>query len=307
MKWFQTASMCLLLVLTGCATTSDNTSRWVYPPMAVPLQPSVQQEVQIARLSQLLQRPDLNDEVRAKMLFERGNYYDSVGLRDLARLDFNQSLSLNPAQPDIFNLLGVYFTQVGEFDAAYESFDSTLELDPANSYAERNRSIALYYGERYDLANEEMMKHYADDPSDPFRALWLYIIQHELTPEQAKLDLQKRYESRDEQWGWVLVAIMLDDITEEQAFKAILTGTRDNTLLAQRLTETYFYLAKRHHMNGDYANAISLYKLAVSFNVYGYVEHRYSFLELSRIFTTLKAEHLAQVKLAEAEEEANAK
>ncbi|HAH01443.1 MAG TPA: lipoprotein NlpI, partial [Vibrio sp.] len=110
MKWFQTASMCLLLVLTGCATTSDNTSRWVYPPMAVPLQPSVQQEVQIARLSQLLQRPDLNDEVRAKMLFERGNYYDSVGLRDLARLDFNQSLSLNPAQPDIFNLLGVYFT-----------------------------------------------------------------------------------------------------------------------------------------------------------------------------------------------------
>jgi len=157
-----------------------------------------------------------------------------------------------------------------------------------------------------------MMKHYADDPSDPFRALWLYIIQHELTPEQAKLDLQKRYESRDEQWGWVLVAIMLDDITEEQAFKAILTGTRDNTLLAQRLTETYFYLAKRYHMNGDYANAISLYKLAVSFNVYEYVEHRYSFLELSRIFSTLKAEHLAQsklaaAKLAEAEEEAKAK
>ena len=60
-------------------------------------------------------------------------------------------------------------------------------------------------------------------------------------------------------------------------------------------------------MNGDYANAISLYKLAVSFNVYEYVEHRYSFLELSRIFSTLKAEHLAQAKLAAAEEEANAK
>ncbi len=72
--------------------------------------------------------------------------------------------------------------------------------------------IALYrtllWWRRHTLANEEMMKHYTDDPSDPFRALWLYIIQHELTPEQAKLDLQKRYESRDEQWGWVLVAIM---------------------------------------------------------------------------------------------------
>lgn len=304
MKWFQTASLSLLLVLTGCASTMDSSAqRWVYPPMAVPLQPSVQQEVQIARLSQLLQRPDLGDEVRAKMLFERGNYYDSVGLRDLARLDFNQSLSLNPAQPDIFNLLGVYFTQVGEFDAAYESFDSTLELDPSNSYAERNRAIALYYGERYELSNEEMLKHYNDDPSDPFRALWLYIIQSELTPEQALKDLQSRYQDRDEQWGWVLVAIMLDEISEEQAFKAILSGTRDNTLLAQRLTETYFYLGKRYHLRGDYANAISLYKLAVSFNVYEYVEHRYSFLELGRIFMDLKEERLAQAKLEQAKAE----
>ena len=144
MKWFQTASLCVAIALTGCANTSQQSAQqWIYPPMAVPLQPSVQQEVQIARLSQLLQRPDLSDEVRAKMHYERGNYYDSVGLRDLARLDFNQSLQLNPAQPDIFNLLGVYFTQVGEFDAAYEAFDSTLELAPENSYAERNRAIAL--------------------------------------------------------------------------------------------------------------------------------------------------------------------
>ncbi|MBW3694210.1 lipoprotein NlpI [Vibrio sp. T187] len=300
MKWFQTASLFLLITLTGCASTTESPSQWVYPPMAVPLQASVQQEVQIARLTQLLQRTDLKNEVRAKMLFERGNYYDSVGLRDLARLDFNQSLSLNPAQPDIFNLLGVYFTQVGEFDAAYEAFDSTLELDPSNSYAERNRSIALYYGERYELASEEMAKHYSDDPSDPFRALWSYIIQYELEPEQAKLDLQARYAERDESWGWVLVAIMLEDITEEQAFKAILAGTRDNTLLAQRLTETYFYLAKRYHMQGDFANAISLYKLALSFNVYEYVEHRYSYLELARIFEQVQADRIAQAKAQQA-------
>ncbi|MDK9759666.1 lipoprotein NlpI, partial [Vibrio sp. D173a] len=118
-------------------------------------------------------------------------------------------------------------------------------------------------------------------------------------------DLKSRYQDRDEQWGWVLVAIMLDEISEEQAFKAILTGTRDNTLLAQRLTETYFYLAKRYHMRGDYANAISLYKLAVSFNVYEYVEHRYSFLELGNIFTEIKEERIAQAKLEQEQAEAN--
>lgn len=298
MKWFQTAALGLtLLVTAGCASKSSQQAEWLYPPMAVPLQASVQQEVQIARLSQLLQRPDLTSEVRAKMFFERGNYYDSVGLRDLARLDYNQSLALNPAQPDLFNLLGVYFTQAGEFDAAYDAFDSTLELDPDNSYAERNRAIALYYGDRIELALEDIEKHYNQDPSDPFRALWLYLIQAEVDPAFARQDLVLRYQRRDEQWGWVLVAITLGDVTEQQAFKAILSGTRDNTLLAQRLTEAYFYLGKRYQSEGDFASAISLYKLAISFNVYEYVEHRYAFLELSRIYNEVKEQQLAKAKL----------
>ncbi|MGD8232267.1 lipoprotein NlpI [Vibrio sp. TRT 1302] len=297
MKWFQTATLSLALAITaGCASTSSNNAQWLYPPMAVPLQASVQQEVQIARLSQLLQRPDLSNDVRAKMLYERGNYYDSVGLRDLARLDYNQSLALNPAQPDLFNLLGVYFTQVGEYDAAYDAFDSTLELDPDNSYAARNRAIALYYGDRIDLALEDMQKHYDEDPSDPFRALWRYIIKQEKQPDVAREELLKVYQTRDEQWGWVLVAITLGEVSEDQAFKAILAGTRDNTVLAQRLTEAYFYLGKRYQAEGDFASAISLYKLAISFNVFEYVEHRYSFLELSRIYNQVKAEHLAKNK-----------
>ncbi len=304
MKWFQTASLCIAIALTGCANTSQQSDqKWVYPPMAVPLQPSTQQEVQIARLSQLLQRSDLSDEVRAKMYYERGNFYDSVGLRDLARLDFNQSLQLNPAQPDIFNLMGVYFTQVGEFDAAYEAFDSTLELAPDNTYAERNRAIALYYGGRIGLALEDMTKHYQEMPSDPFRALWLYIIEAELNPEQAKANLEQHYQrDRSEEWGWVLVAIMLRDISDEQALKVIMDGTRENYRLAERLTETYFYLAKRHHLEGDIVSAISLYKLAISFNVYDYVEHRYSFLELSEIYKQLQQDKLARLKAEQQQE-----
>jgi lipoprotein NlpI len=296
-KWFRAASLSLLVALGGCASNAQNESQWLYPPMARALQPSVQQQVQIARLTQLLQRPDLADEVRAKMFYERGNVYDSVGLRDLARLDYNQSLSLNPAQPDLFNLLGVYFTQAGEFDAAYDAFDSTLELAPENSYAWRNRAIALYYGDRIELALEDIQQHYDEDPSDPFRALWLYIIKAEKEPQLAYQQLMDQYQQRDEQWGWVLVAITLGDVTEEQAFKAILAGSRDNTLLAQRLTEAYFYLGKRYQATGDFVSAISLYQLAISFNVYDYVEHRYSFLELNRIYQQVKAEQVAKAKL----------
>lgn len=303
MKWFQTVTLGLsMLIATGCASTADK-QQWFYPPMAVPLQASMQQEVQIARLSQLLLRSNLSDELRAKMLYERGNYYDSVGLRDLARLDYGQSLKLNPAQSDLFNLLGVYYTQVGEFDAAYEAFDSTLDLDPSHSYAVRNRAIALYYGGRIELSLEDIEVHFAEDPNDPFRALWRYLIKLEQTPELARQDLLKLYQKRDNQWGWVLVALSLGEVSEEQTFKAIFAGTRDNTVLAQRLTEAYFYLGKRYQYEGDFASAISMYKLAISFNVFEYVEHRYSFLELSRIFNQVKAEQLAKAKLDEAKQQ----
>ena len=300
MKWFKTATVSVaLLLLAGCASNSsddEQATQWVYPPMAIPLQASVQQEVQIARLTQLLQRPDLTVDVRAKMFYERGNAYNSVGLRDLARLDFTQSLNLNPAQPDIFNLLGVYYTETGEFDAAYDSFDSTLELDPTNEYAKRNRAVALYYGERPELALEEIEKHYQSNPSDPFRALWRYIIKMDINPELATSELSQSFEAHNDEWGWLLVAMMLDDVSEEQLFKIVLSSTRDNNLLAQRLTETYFYLGKRYQMQGNYAHAVSLYKLAIAFNVFDYVEHRYAFMEMGRIYKDVRDAQQAKEK-----------
>ncbi|MFZ5841200.1 MAG: lipoprotein NlpI, partial [Pseudomonadota bacterium] len=99
-----------------------------------------------------------------------------------------------------------------------------------------------------------------------------------------------------EEWGWVLVAIMLRDVSDEQALKLIMDGTRENYRLAERLTETYFYLGKRHQLQGDLASAISLYKLAISFNVYDYVEHRYSFLELAQIYERLQQDRMAKLK-----------
>ena len=73
MKWFQAAILSMtLLGNLGCSSLIDRQPDWVLPPMVEALQPTLQQEVQIARLSQLLQRNDLPNETRAKMYFERG-------------------------------------------------------------------------------------------------------------------------------------------------------------------------------------------------------------------------------------------
>jgi len=303
-KWFQTATLSLaLLVTAGCASTSSQQAEWVLPPMVEALQPSLQQEVQIARLSQLLGRTDLPNETRAKILYERGNYYDSVGLRNLARLDYEQSLAIYPAQADLFNLLGVYFTEKRNFDAAYDAFDSALELAPDNSYAARNRAIALYYGGRFDLALEEMQQQYEQDSSDPFSALWLYIIKSKLSPEVAKQELEQSYQNRNDKWGWIMVALTLGEVSEKQAFKAIVESTRDKVVLAQHLTEAYFYLGKRYQQGDseqDIAKAISFYRLAISFNVFEYVEHRYAILELTNIYEDLQAQVIARAKAQQA-------
>lgn len=288
MNWIRVAVVGAVMVLSGCAST-NNTSGWSYPPMAVPLQASIQQEIQLSRLDQLLLRPDIDDMTRAKMFYERGLINDSLGLRDLARVDFTQSLNLKPDQSDVFNILGVYYTQNTDFDGAYEALDSALELDSNNQFAERNLAIALYYGERYDQAYEIAKKHYNDAPTDPYRAIWLYWIGLEVDSVKATEEFKVQYQQRvDDDFGWDLAGVILKETTEDEFFKKILITTRNNVALAEKLTEGYFYLAKSYQNDGDYPNAIALYKLAMAGNVYEFVEHRYSFVELGKIFRSLR-------------------
>ena len=276
--------MATVLAISGCSTTS---TQWTQPPMAIPYQANFQQQIQLARIEQILQRPNIPPTTLATIYYDRGLLHDSLGLRDLARLDFNKSLTINPNQPDLFNVAGVIFTQMGMLDSAYESFDSTLDLAPDHPYAHRNRGIALYYGERYDLANDDLLPHYQQDIDDPYRVIWLYINDLKYTPQQAHTLLQQRYTASDKQdWGWQIVRMYLGEISEEQFLTEIAEQSQSNEQLALRLTEGYFYLAQIYQHNQDYPTAIMLYKLALSGNVYEFIEHRLSLLELSRIFTT---------------------
>lgn len=295
-KWF---CLTITFFLMGCANQGSSTHSWAYPPLAIPLQPSIQQELQIARLNQLLSRKDVSQDIRAQMFAERGRFLDSVGLADMARLDYERSLKLNPAQSEVFNVLGVYFTQMSDYDSAFDAFDSSLELDSKNEYAERNRAIALYYAGRNPLALEDMTSNYKKEPSDPYRALWLYYIQREDDADKATLDLEQRYQQKNEQWGWDLVGMTLGELSENDVLESVAMTTKNNVELAQKLTEVYFYLAKNYQYKGDYSNAIALYKLSISLNVYEFSEHRYAFLELARIFKSIQSER------AEAAKEAN--
>nr|WP_024966696.1 lipoprotein NlpI [Pantoea sp. IMH] len=271
------------LTLAGCSNSDWRKSE----VLAVPLQPTLQQEVILARMEQILASRALSDDERAQLLYERGVLYDSLGLRALARNDFSQALAVRPDMPDVFNYLGIYLTQAGNFDAAYEAFDSVLELDPTYNYARLNRGIALYYGGRFKLAQDDLLAFYQDDPNDPFRSLWLYLDEREIDAKKAVAALQQRYDkaARD-QWGWNIVEFYLGDISESTLIDSLKADATDNTSLAEHLSETNFYLGKYYLSLGEKDNAEALFKLTVANNVHNFVEHRYALLELALLGQT---------------------
>lgn len=275
LRWLYTAAIVFII---GCS--SEN---WLKNEVfAVPLQPTLQQEVILARMEQILASRSLSDDEYAQLLYERGVLYDSLGLRALARNDFTMALAIRPDIPEVFNFLGIYFTQAGNFDAAYEAFDSVLELDPTYNFARMNRGIALYYGGRYRLAQGDLLAYYRQDPNDPFRSLWLYLVEKEIKPKMAQANLLSHYnQSEKGPWGWNIVEFYLGKISEKTLMVRLKENSTDNTSLAEHLSETNFYLGKYYLSLGDNDNAIALFKLTVASNAHSFVEHRYALFELA--------------------------
>ncbi len=250
--------------------------------LAIPLQPSFQQEVMLARLDQGLANKRLKDEERITLLYQRGLLLDSLGMRVLARNDFSQILTIRPDLPEVYNILGVYHTLEGNFDAAFDAFDSVFELDPTFSSSYFNRGSTFYYAGRYEMAQKDLMTFYYIAPNEPYRTLWLYLVERELDQKQAKIELQRRYDVAVKgEWGWNVVGFYLGKISEKQLLNKLAIEIIDNTALAEHLSEVHFYLGKYYQSQGDINTASKLFKLSIANNVPYFIEHRYSLLELA--------------------------
>lgn len=277
----------VLLPLWGCSSSSQVEPPKVTQPqptslvLATPLQVSYQSELALARLGQMLGEMELTPEQRAELFYERAVVFDRVGLRSLARLDFNRALREKPDFAEAYNFIGVYLVQQQNYDEAYEAFDSALELAPDYDYAYLNRGIALYYGNRPALSVSDMKRFYDAQPEDPYRALWFYLAERKLDESTAMSHLRDHLNKQgDDAWNWDLVRLYTGQINATQLMGSVVKGVKDNRELAERLCETYFYLGKFELFKGNRKEAISYFKLALANNVYDFIEHRYALLEL---------------------------
>ena len=283
-------SIIQLLILTlfsfiqGCSSLTnslDSASIINQLVIAEPVAVSYKSEVAILRLSEIIQRAEITDEQRAQMLYARGIRYDGVGLRSLARLDFNHALKLKPSLADAHNFIGIQYTQIQEFNLAYEAFDSTLELKPEHEYALLNRGIALYYGGRPSLALDDFQMYHQNELNDPYRLIWIYLAENKLDPTQARLNLEKSAEQvSDNIWAKSIIHLYLGRLSQQEFIGILTNNVTTNKELGERLCEAYFYLGKYNQLFNKNHSAANFFKLALSTNVFEFVEHRYAKLEL---------------------------
>ncbi|TWX71821.1 lipoprotein NlpI [Colwellia demingiae] len=280
------------LLTQGCASSqgenNNNISSSIMNNIVIaePLSINYKSEIAIARLTEVINRAKISDVQRAQLFYDRGVLYDSVGLRSLARFDFSHALQLKPDLIDAYNFLGIHYTQLQEFAQAYEKFDSALDLAPDHEYAYLNRGIALYYGSRPELASIDFKAFHQKQQDDPYRLLWLYLTEYEVDPLAAKYSLKQRAELVDERtWAKQVVYLYLGEISQGDFVKNLTKDIKSNKELTERLCEAYFYLGKYNQTLGYRGSAANYFKLALSTNVYEFVEHRYAKLELDLMRT----------------------
>lgn len=277
----------VLVLLTASCASRDHSADPLMSGLflAEPEMVSTKAQISVAHYTNSLYRVKLTEKERAEVLFQRGIAYDAMGLISLARMDYVEALKLDPALADAHNSIGVLYIQAGMYMLAYESFDSTLEINPNYDFALLNRAIALYYGGRNQLAVNDTYNYLQKDPTDPFRLLWHYIVTSENTDNVKALEMlgKARVSLSDDNWATTLVDFYLGNVSESAVIGSLLRDVNSQTQLNYRLCEAYFYLGKHSAAMGNNTKAENYFKLSLGTNVYEYVEHKYSRIELVNV------------------------
>lgn len=291
MKFQVFAAALATVILSGCQSTSTmnkpSTAPHVVNNVVVtePVAVDYKSELAIAKLTQIISHAKLENEKLAQLYYDRGVIYDSLGLRSLAQLDFRSALELKPDYADAYNFIGIHLTLLGQYSRAFDAFDSALEIQPDHTYVHLNRGIALHYYGRNALSLEDIELFQLRNTSDPYRAIWMFIVESEINPVDALTRLRFNAQFVDKNlWGYQIVRLLSGEIKEQEFINGMLSNVHSTKELADRLCEGYFYLAKLKLMTEEFEQAKNYLRLSLATNVYEFVEHKYARVELNKLY-----------------------
>lgn len=271
-----------IMTLPGCAT--DPAASFASLPVATPRQPALQDQVAAVRIGQLLDASQRDEAELALLFYQRGLYFSRLGLDWLAHVDFRRAVELRPDFAEAYNQLGVQFTLMGQFDDAFDSLDSAIELAPQADFPLLNRGVALHYAGLHQQATADLQRYYRRDPADPYRVIWLYLVERDLNAEAAASKLHNLALHARPGWGRTLIDYLDGQISARQLLtmadldQEIRDG--DPSSRDERLCEAYFYIGQKALFSGDKAAAANYFRMAAATNIYEFVEHNFALYEL---------------------------
>lgn len=280
-------SFSLFFALTGCNTMSsvqdnDQHINPTFIKIATPKVVTEEDQASLISVTQMLMDQNISGIDRSKLLYQRGEIYDRLGLDLLSLLSFMGSIQVNNELAPSYSYGGVFLALNGKYLEAYDAFDASLELDPRLYVTYLNRGIALYYGSRARAAVNDLDKYYRQDLQDPYRQLWLYIVESRVYPDEYIERLKKRFRLinvKSNYWISSLIEVIIGQRTEADFWEHVLDGAKKEEI-PERLCEAYFYLGKYHEILGERTKAIDYYKLSAMTNVSYYMEYRYALKDI---------------------------
>ena len=243
------------------------------------------EEEQLSRLSLQLDAHGEDASARADLFYRLGLIYDSLGMQLTARAMFMNAMVHDVSYAKPYNFVAIYFFQEGNFQDAIEALDAALELDPGDRYINFSRALILYYARRPATALPDISLFYEDDPDDPYRMLWYYLIDREVSgAEQARQDLRRRRDQaspgEDSAFGMMLLSLYLGELSESGLFEPLRSEDLDARTRNEILCEAYFYLGKLRQEQGDLRQAYDYFRLCQATRIYPFLEYRYAPQEL---------------------------
>ncbi|OGX59651.1 MAG: hypothetical protein A2306_05635 [Omnitrophica WOR_2 bacterium RIFOXYB2_FULL_38_16] len=93
-----------------------------------------------------------------KAYYNRGIAFYNYRLYEKAIKDFKKSIELNPTYHDAYNYLGIYYFNNGKIDLALENYNKALEFNPNYVSAYNNRGMIYLNKRQFDTALSDFNK-----------------------------------------------------------------------------------------------------------------------------------------------------
>lgn len=232
----------------------------------------VQAKAMIDRLilTEFLNGGRLTPELRAESLRKRGIALDNLGLHDLGKADFDESLKLAPNNADTLSAAAANAFALGQDAAATDYANKAMVQNPSDRAPRSMLAFLAYYGRNYPEAKRNLLEQLKDRNrvNDGYATIWL-LLTAKRNKEDAQATVKPYLAAKKSDWPHPVLQYLMGTGTWDQALTAAEEGTKDPS----RLCELYFYAGEKASIEGrsqearEYFNK-SLRTGVVEFNEY---------------------------------------